>query len=1216
MGFFMCKWAMPAWRALFARDGPGEGCLTCRACKNTASDDNPVIYRCTQCLHGLHLCAKCCVKAHMHNPLHVVEEWDDRRRFWLKVSLMRLGLVINLGHDGEKCACVTLKPRTITVIHENGVHEVALRFCDCQEKQGEATPEPIQLLEAGFWPGSWKRPRTVITLGLLHQFQILSAQARTNAYDFYNYLARLTDNISPDDVADKYRVFLTATREFYYIKLCKYFDLEPSEKINPASLALLCPACPHLKINMDVDPKSRALNLLYLDAIDPDDVALTEGKAYFAPTEDVKTFLKLAKPTKREKSTCHKFGALGYFGHWGAVSGTIGILCARHMFALPGGAVDLQKGERYANVDVAMLCGLQLWMDLLLHYSVYDINCQYRIHFEDRMEDFRALTAEFSGIRAKYFPNTIPGVGKFHLPAHITYCRYKFSFHYLPGAAMIDGESNERMWAGLNEFANRTREMSAGHRQDVINFFFADQNFKRQNAMAKTLRRKWDAAVEHSQKVKTYVANLEKEIERSSIGAAQLRRWKRRELDWLDKVVDMKKHEDLENPYEPEQEDPGTRAQRMQKLAVEVSNAGLSEGLIGVVEEGIELQESNDIEQFTTQAAAWREKAEAFLSPLVDAAASHLTEEEQQVCAATLVKSAETGQVDEEAENWEPQPPREDGDDDPDPDDPDASKRPKKRTRTSKDTSIEVDEEKAPQPKRRRRRKKSQIASALETMPSVTPTMLSTLVFSARSVRPQQASPSKKRKRNEAESDSRPGGPRQRTAEWLALNSVFIELPSSHDPLLRNQEAMQIAVVIEKTLRQHYGLHLDSMRLHGQKFMVRARGSLKRKWTAIRADAGAYRRIRRVLLALGMSTKDKIFKPLEKDDVKAFTVLTEDQLLGDSKQPPSWIWENMSFIKAQDDESVRNYCIEAYRVLCGDQARAAYARKQAYRYQRLLEGCKRTFKGAGVDVDSLKAPAFEPKEGKSGRESDSPVEKSKDGAPGASTDLVSQPHLCEREIGVERLMQQNWNNSWDQDSAAGEAAEERSVEEETSWGASEEQSTVGDLIDRLGWGAEQTEPGEWDATMLSSGWGVLDAISARKDEEWLEQITDPEVREAMSRRGRVRLVICTKEYELSPAPVITRLNGDFLVLKDLERVRRWFDLDDDVVLDVWDVRRCEWRSVRASQPIYVSGQRSVLARVHGIHSVPKMWREVRLCAEGNDDALGDPKAVNMVDSAV
>ncbi|EMD33433.1 hypothetical protein CERSUDRAFT_25686, partial [Gelatoporia subvermispora B] len=151
------------------------------------------------------------------------------------------------------------------------------------------------------------------------------------------------------------------------------------------------------------------------------------------------------------------------------VSGTVGLSCARHMFVLPGGGVDLQKGERFANVDFAMISGLQRWMTLPLHISGYDINCQYRKKFAKRMDWFREHQGVLRSISHVEFPQTLSVIGKFHLPAHKGSCRYKFSYYWMPGAGMMDGEAPERIWAVLNALAARTREMAAGHRHDIVN---------------------------------------------------------------------------------------------------------------------------------------------------------------------------------------------------------------------------------------------------------------------------------------------------------------------------------------------------------------------------------------------------------------------------------------------------------------------------------------------------------------------------------------------------------------------------------------------------------------------------------------------------------------------------------------------------------------------------------------------------------------------------
>ena len=49
--------------------------------------------------------------------------------------------------------------------------------------------------------------------------------------------------------------------------------------------------------------------------------------------------------------------------------------------------------------------------------------------------------------------------------------------------AQTDGEGPECIWPPLNEFAKATREMSAGHRHNAINFFVNDLNVRRVHQM-------------------------------------------------------------------------------------------------------------------------------------------------------------------------------------------------------------------------------------------------------------------------------------------------------------------------------------------------------------------------------------------------------------------------------------------------------------------------------------------------------------------------------------------------------------------------------------------------------------------------------------------------------------------------------------------------------------------------------------------------------------
>ncbi|THG98302.1 hypothetical protein EW026_g3863 [Hermanssonia centrifuga] len=755
---------------------------------------------------------------------------------------------------------------------------------------------------------------------------------------------------------------------------------------------------------------------------DEDDFPLSLGAAYFANEDDVANYLKNLGPLKYESSTCHKFGAMDYGGHWGSVSGTLGLSCARHMFVLPGGGVDLQKGERFANVDFAMLSGLRLWRNLFMHVSAYDINCQYRINFEKRMQAFRELTMPFSSIpsfslREKYFPYTLAGVGKFHIPAHNASCRYKFSFHFLPGVGMTDGEAPERIWATLNALGLRTREMSSGHRHDVINDFHTDMNIKRTHDMSRFLHRKYvDAEVMHKRTVTT-LEKLEEEIVVGAIGADKLAEWKKEESVWVGKVVNMENHDGLKNPYEPRQDKTLTQKQLLANLAEKASKTtGLSLGLVGAIEEGIELQDlkaeilqelaagadsdtpastMTDLRKgFTKRVDAWRIRSGIYLTPLVDQAAGDLDDGGKRVAAEALERDTEVGQVDEEVERWAA------------PDD---------ETEDPQDLPVNSVESESSnvRPTHVLPKRKSKL------VPEVIGTMSTPTVLSSFSSTPSRSVESKGKKRKRDPGDTGEPStvgkkPEKRSEAWLEVNAVLIELPSSHHSTIRAHPCIQPAVVIEMELRKNkargylddlrthlitsYGLTAKKKEVRGQRRTTRAYGAIRRKWKTIQNSATAYRRARHALLALGMPESDRTFQLLKKQDIKAFTLFTADQQLGDSKKKTSWIWDDLSFINAQGDDGMKDYFEDAVRVhwfrtsalkerwyeqilLVQEEmrrtvrffkyyeddwtvaaesskcrGRAAYARKQAYRYSRLIAGCRRDWKAVEeMPIDEILA---------------------------------------------------------------------------------------------------------------------------------------------------------------------------------------------------------------------------------------------------------------------
>lgn len=160
------------------------------------------IYRCQDCVHGPLSCSTCVVSDHINTPFHRVDAWLCKRKFWEKCSLANLGLIIDLGHGGQKCPLALTRTRNMTIVHTNGVHDFAVRFCSCLASSPEngTLPEPIQLIRYGLWPASWSVPQTAFSISMLRDYQLLSLQSQLSAHDYFMYLRRKTDNVFPDTI--------------------------------------------------------------------------------------------------------------------------------------------------------------------------------------------------------------------------------------------------------------------------------------------------------------------------------------------------------------------------------------------------------------------------------------------------------------------------------------------------------------------------------------------------------------------------------------------------------------------------------------------------------------------------------------------------------------------------------------------------------------------------------------------------------------------------------------------------------------------------------------------------------------------------------------------------------------------------------------------------------------------------------------------------------
>jgi hypothetical protein len=103
---------------------------------------------------------------------------------------------------------------------------------------------------------------------------------------------------------------------------------------------------------------------------------------------------------------------------------------------------------------------------------IYDICCQWIIHFRERVSESEFLelwdSIEITG-----------AVGKFHLAAHIPECFPKYTLNFIEGAGELDGEILETLWSPMDLVAELTQGMSVAHRQEVLDDYMNDSNWRK-----------------------------------------------------------------------------------------------------------------------------------------------------------------------------------------------------------------------------------------------------------------------------------------------------------------------------------------------------------------------------------------------------------------------------------------------------------------------------------------------------------------------------------------------------------------------------------------------------------------------------------------------------------------------------------------------------------------------------------------------------------------
>jgi hypothetical protein len=126
-------------------------------------------------------------------------------------------------------------------------------------------------------------------------------------------------------------------------------------------------------------------------------------------------------------------------------------------------------------------------LNVLLLYIIlsYDIACQYSKGFWARMLRLpEAMHIDVEKVKVWF------KVPNFHMRGHKWPCHSPFSFHWMWGAGMTDGEDVEQNWEFTNGAAGSTKMMGLGGRHAFLEGLFSFHNWMRTVSYRKVFGRR------------------------------------------------------------------------------------------------------------------------------------------------------------------------------------------------------------------------------------------------------------------------------------------------------------------------------------------------------------------------------------------------------------------------------------------------------------------------------------------------------------------------------------------------------------------------------------------------------------------------------------------------------------------------------------------------------------------------------------------------------
>ncbi|KAF7304426.1 CxC2 domain-containing protein [Mycena chlorophos] len=315
-----------------------------------------------------------------------------------------------------------------------------------------AEAQYLQLLRSRLFPATVQRPQTCATFACLDLFNLFSLKPKVTAFDFYDTLEKLTNGLG-DKPPDRYRMLLrmarmeaslaSQARRAVRIRIQWGRACPPEHSPLVARLVLILGStCP-------TTGRRQSLANMMLAILRSD------------PGSPICSSRALIGSTCGQRSTSKRLRGDG------SGDGSV----RAHEFVLPTGVGDLQRGERYANMDFIFASVLRHFHLMLRKVVSYDIVCQWYKHLFERLKE---LPPFLKAVLLRRLTRLV--VPKLHILGHTAACKNKFDLNLVPGSGQTDAEGIERA------------------RSDMLDAYWSSWNWGKVLSLPSTLRQRLDAA--------------------------------------------------------------------------------------------------------------------------------------------------------------------------------------------------------------------------------------------------------------------------------------------------------------------------------------------------------------------------------------------------------------------------------------------------------------------------------------------------------------------------------------------------------------------------------------------------------------------------------------------------------------------------------------------------------------------------------------------------